>query len=143
MNKKAQEIFSVVMLLVFIPLLFTAVTKISKIDARTEKIGETTLNLKSVYEKAENALFYLEQSGLYSVKSIKCNHSDIKNQLNKKLEEYLSKYPDKSIQFPKNNYEITIIYNENLLIANAKDDLIIQFSKGNYSINPSFSVPCS
>ena len=141
MNKKAQEIFSIVMLLVFIPLLFITVTKLSKIDSKTETIGATTLELKEVYEKVENALFYIGQSGLYSVKSIGCNQN-ITTQFNQELDKYALNYPDKIIQFPKDNYEITIISSENLLIANAKNDLIIKFSKGNYSINPSFSIPC-
>ena len=107
MNKKAQEIFSIVMLLVFIPLLFITVTKLSKIDSKTETIGATTLELKEVYEKVENALFYIEQSGLYSVKSIGCNQN-ITTQFNQELDKYALNYPDKIIQFPKEYFKPAI-----------------------------------
>ena len=143
MNKKAQEIFSILMLITFVSLVYLVMINTSKIDARTETIGETILELKNVYEKAEKALFYIEQAGFYSLKSIDCNSSEIKNQLNQRLDEYLLNYPDKSFQFPRDNYEITMIKNEKLIIANAKSNLIIQFSKGEYSINPSFSIPCT
>jgi uncharacterized protein (UPF0333 family) len=152
-NKKAQAIFSLIMLLVFIGLLFTAITRMDKAESRTETIGETTLELKQIYEEAEKALFYLEQSAIYSINSIVeeingnnsiCNTSyqeNIADLLEEKLKVYTVHYPNKDINFPENNYEVTIINNGELLIANAKSDLKITFSKGHYTINPSFSIP--
>ena len=58
-TKKSQAIFSIVMLLVFIPLLFTAIIRMDKAESRTETIGETILEVKKINEKAEKALFYL------------------------------------------------------------------------------------
>ena len=59
--------------------------------------------------------------------------------LEQKLESYVTQYSP--INFPKDNYEITIINKGKLLIANAKSDLSIYFEKGTYSVDPSFSVP--
>ena len=152
-TKKAQTIFSVIMLIAFIFLLFTAVIRMNKAESKTEKIGETTIELKQTYEEAEKALFYLEQSAQYviydMVREIKtntsiCNQTYLINMgglFEQKLKIYTSQYTNKEINFPiENNYEISIINDENLLIANAKSDLIILFSSGEYSINPSFSL---
>ena len=151
--KKAQTILSVIMLLAFIGLLSLAVVRMNMAESRTETIGETTLELKQTYEEAEKALFYLEQSAQYViydiVEEIKTNTSicnqthitSIGNLFEQKLKIYISHYPNKDINFPiDNNYKLTIINNQNLIIANAKSDLIIKFSKGEYSINPSFSL---
>ena len=153
-TKKAQALFSVIMVFIFVSLLFTAIVRVGKVEERTETIGFSTIELKKVYEKAEKILFYLEQSGRYSVYSIVneikgnssiCNESyeeNIEELLEEKLKKYSLNYENKSINIStENNYEITIIDNGTTLIANAKSNLVIPFSKGIHSINPSFSVP--
>lgn len=153
-TKKAQALFSVIMLFIFVSLLFTAIVRVGKVEERTETVGFSAIELKKVYEKAEKALFYIEQSGRYSVYSIVneikenssiCNDSyekKITDLLEDRLKEYIINYENESMNFPiDNNYEITLIDNGTTLIANAKSNLVILFSKGVHSINPSFSVP--
>ena len=152
-TKKSQAIFSIVMLLAFIPLLFTAIIRMDKVESRTETIGETILEVKQINEKAEKALFYLEQSAQYVIYDMVgeiqidpsiCNQTyltSMEDLFEQNLKIYTSHYPDKEINFPiENNYEITLINDGNVLIANAKSNLFISFNKGTHSINPSFSL---
>ena len=139
------------MLFAFLSLLFTAIMSINEVDSKTLNIGDLQLEIKKTSSNAGKAMFYLEQSARYSVYSIVeeiignidiCNPSyqeNIANLLKQKLKSHTSQYPN--INFPENNYEITIIMDGELLIANAKSNLKIPFSKGYYTINPSFSIP--
>ena len=68
--KNAQAIFSLVLLLAFVPLLFTAIVRMGEVEEETETIGETILELKKTADNAEKTLFYLEQAGRYVVYSI-------------------------------------------------------------------------
>ena len=149
--KNAQAIFSLVLLLAFVPLLFTTIVRMGEVEEETETIGETILELKKTTDNAEKTLFYLEQAGRYVVYSIVgeiegdlsiCEGGYIKNILGlfeQKLKIYISKYP--MINLLANNYDIIIIDSGRLLIANAKSDLSESFGKGTYLFNPSFSVP--
>jgi hypothetical protein len=150
-TKKSQAMFSVIMLFIFVSLLFTAMVRVGKVEERTETVGFSAIELKKVYEKAEKTLFYIEQSGRYSIYSILneiksnlsiCNESykeNVATLISEKLKWYIPYYSN--ITLPQNNYRINLIDNGTTLIANAKSDLVFPFSMGVHEVSPSFSIP--
>ena len=150
--KKAQAVFSLIMLFAFLYLLFTAIVRMNDVASNTLTVGNLELELKRVYLEAEKSLFYIEQAGRYSTYSIiddikenlsMCNESypqKISKLLNEKIGNYILDY--KGIIFPGDGYyDVILIDNGMTLIANAKSKLIVEFSKGRHLIDPSFSIP--
>jgi len=164
LNKKGQEIFAIIMYPVFVMLLFSSIYVVNKLDNSSASVGDVQLEIKEIYEKAENDLFFLDQAAIYShyhsahilaenggFQSPECGsyltynlwNSKAKNcypDHKKNFEGYFDRsmdtyYTSSSLTNPE--YHIQVI--NNTVIAIAKSTLNYSIPQATYAIYPSLS----
>jgi len=154
MKSKKAMIFEPALVFVTILVLSFALVRLDahqKDLAKDELLGSRQINIIKTYQKAENILFYIDQSAKLSaekaseeliLKGSTNPKQDFKPLLNSNLNKYLLAYS--IINLPTNNYEF-IVY-KGKIIGYALEDIELDILDlksnkiGKYTIRPSFNI---